>query len=43
MKAYFELMNVEPLEWELKLLKRFDVELVKFYAKKAEETDKKKS
>jgi hypothetical protein len=40
-KAYFDLMQIEPLEWELRLLKRFDLELIKYYAKKAEETSKK--
>lgn len=40
-KAYFDLIKVEPFDWELSLIKRFDMELVKFYAKKAEETNKK--
>jgi hypothetical protein len=40
-KAYFDLMQIEPEEWEVTLIKLFDNEALQAYAKEAEAERKK--
>lgn len=35
-KSYMDLINIEPYEWEIDLIKKFDSEALKAYAKEAE-------
>lgn len=39
-KAYFDLMDILPEEWEVNLIKRFDNEALLAYAKEAKEAEK---
>lgn len=39
-KAYFDLLDIKPEEWELTLIKRFDNEALSAYAKEAEAAKK---
>ena len=40
MKAYFDLLQVEPEEWELNLLRKFDNLALDTYAKAQEKNSK---
>lgn len=40
-KAYFDLMDIQPEEWEVNLIKSFDNEALQAYAKEAEAERKK--
>ena len=42
-KAYFDLMDIQPEEWEVNLIKSFDNEALQAYAKEAEAERKKSS
>lgn len=39
-KAYFDLIDIRPEEWEIMLIKRFDNEALIAYAKEAKEAEK---
>lgn len=42
-KAYFDLMEIQPEDWEVNLIKLFDNEALQAYAKEAEAERKKSS
>lgn len=39
-KAYFDLIDTQPEEWEVNIIKRFDNEALLAYAKEAKEAEK---
>lgn len=42
-KAYFDLIDIQPQEWEISLIKRFDNEVLMASAKQLKESQKKQS